>query len=61
MGVFNDASRWCNEEEDIVAVAENYFKTFFTKAYADDANMEVVLEYVDKRASDDMNQILLRL
>lgn len=49
MGVLNDAGRGCNEEEDIVAVAENYFKTLFTTAHVDDANMELVLEYVDRR------------
>ena len=37
-----------------------YFKTLFTMAHIDNANMEVVLDSVDKRVTVDMNHILLQ-
>ena len=60
MRVFDEAGRWCTEENEIAEVAETYFKNLFTTAHTDDANMEDVLESVDRRVTADMNQILLR-
>lgn len=59
MGVFDDVGRWCTEKNEIAEVVENYFKKLFRTAHTDNANMEDVLESVDRRVTTDMNQILL--
>lgn len=57
---FNDVGSWCTKENEIAAVADNYFKTLFTTTHTDNANMEVVLDSMDKRVTANMNHILLQ-
>lgn len=41
-------------------MAENYFKNLFTTVHTNNANMEVVLDSVDRRVTTDMKHILLQ-
>lgn len=55
----DDQGRWCKVEDDVVRIAENYFKNLFTSATP--TNLDLVLDSVDRVVTPNMNRTLLQL
>ena len=57
-GVFNKTGDWCSDEEQIADTVVEYFQDLFTSSQPKDEEISPVLEAVDQRVIDDMNNTL---
>ena len=58
-GVFNKTGEWCTGDEQIADTAVEYFQDLFTSSQPEDEEIGLVLEAVDQRVTDDMNNTLM--
>ena len=58
-GVFNKTREWCTDDEQIADTAMEYFQDLFTSSQPEDEEIGPVLEAVDQRVTDDMNNTLM--
>ena len=57
--MFNKTGEWCTDDEQIVDTAVEYFQDLFTSSQPEDEEIGPVLEAVDQRGTDDMNNTLM--
>ena len=57
--MFNKTGEWCIDDEQIADIAMQYFQDLFTSCQPEDEEIGPVLEAVDQRVTDDMNNTLM--